>query len=156
MTLPKSKAELVASGTYRPSRHADRVDDQFPQDAPTVPADLSEDEAALFDKIVSTFPEGVLSPTDSLVLTMAVRWYCAWRKLDTILADDPTNYKTATLAAMASKQALSAFAKLGLNPIDRRKLSTPPPKEDEDDPFTLWLKAKNEADAEWKAGRIHE
>lgn len=143
MTLPKSKAELLASGTYRPSRHSDRVDDQFPTEAPTPPADLSEAEAALFNTIVGTFPDGVLTSTDSLVLTMAVRWFCAWRSLDTILAANPTDYKTATLAAMASKQALSAFAKLGLSPVDRRKLPPAPPKEDAGgNPFTEWLKAK--------------
>ena len=146
MTQPKSKADLIASGTFRPSRHSDRVDDQFPREAPTAPEDLSEAEAAMFCEIVATFPEGVLTPTDSLVLTMAVRWYSAWRSLDTILAANPTDYKTTTLAAMASKQALSAFAKLGLSPVDRRKLATPPPPEDEDDPFTQWLKAKNGED----------
>ncbi len=144
MSLPKSTQSLRAAGTYRADRHSGRVDDRFPEGSPVAPADLAAHERELFEQIVETFPKGTLTSTDWPVLTMCVRWFSEWRALDKILAEDPSNYKTATLAAMASKQALSAFTKLGLSPVDRRKLEVPPTEDDpENDPFAVWLKNKN-------------
>ncbi len=142
MPLPKTKSELLAAGTYRADRHADRVDDQFSKEPPTPPAELSRAEKKLFRQIVASYPVGTLTPSDSIILTLAVRWYLEWQALDAILRDDPSDYKTATLAAMASKQLLAALSKLGLNPVDRRRLAVPAAAEIDDDPFTEWLKAK--------------
>lgn len=142
MTQAKSHRELIASGTYRPGRHASRVDDQFPSDAPAPPDDLIGDDLELWQQVVGTFPRGTLAATDWPLLLMFVRWFRAWRELDRRLGENPTDYKVATMCGMASKQAMAAAAKLGMSPVDRRKLTAAIAEDKEADELLAFLAAR--------------
>jgi len=144
MTQPKSTREHQLDGTYRPDRHGGRVDAEFPVETPQPPEHLTEAEQRLWWGITSNYPAGVLTGTDFLMLELLVRWLSRWRRYDELLQSNPSDYKLVQLAAMASKQIFAACSKLGLSPVDRRKLQAPTPPEEADE-LTELLRRRNES-----------
>ena len=61
-----------------------------------------------------------------------MRWLSVWRALDAKLAEQPDNYRVAVLATSASKQLMTAMAKLGIGPIDRTRLRATSTDESDD------------------------
>ena len=146
---PKPIGLLKAQGTYNATRHADREHTANSEANIEQPAWLSDDARGFWQRNVPKLEAmGILDGIDEATVTaLAVAWG-NWRK-------EQADYDAGNGHIYKVSCAWNAFdkigSKFGLNPVDRTKLTIEKPS-DELDPFEQWLKAKNEADAEWKAG----
>ena len=125
MSRAKSKAEHKRDGTYQPCRHGDKnyVATGSPQEPPWIAVDPVASK--LWGLIVEHLPDKGLGAVDALILAGTVRWFLVWQELDKKLVDDPGEYKTLQMAAMAFKQFVVGASKLGLSPSDRARLRLP-------------------------------
>jgi phage terminase small subunit len=110
-------------GTYRPDRHANRIDETAVAGTPQKPDWLDADAAWLWDLVCNGYQRGILKEVDTAALAGACRWWAEWRKWDRELAAGAENrYKTTVGASMAWTQFSKIAGRLGLSPSDRTKL----------------------------------
>ena len=146
----KPIAVLKSQGTYNSTRHAEREHTAVSGMSIEQPSWLSGDALEFWQRNVPKLEAmGVLDGIDEATVTaLAVAW-SNWRK-------EQDDYDAGNGHIFKVSCAWNAFdkigSKFGLNPVDRTKLAIHNPSDEHElDPFEQWLKAKNEADAEWKA-----
>lgn len=141
----KSLRQHKHDRTYRPDRHALRVeDDAYEGDIPDPPDDLSQDELAVWSLVVETSPEGMLRRIDESKLIGCCQWYGEYckvmRALRPMEATDTEYYRLIQMAAISWKHFAASSSQFGMSPLDRNRLKMPPAEKKEDDPLdTLGL-----------------
>lgn len=120
----KSNSEHRRDGTFKPSRHARRV--ELTSDGPPkIPSGLSADGRRLWRLVLDRLPKEAIDKLDGPTLEGACRWYS--EMLDSLKrlreeTDPSKRYAATILAATCSRQFAAFAAKLGMSPVDRLKL----------------------------------
>lgn len=132
----KPIAILKTQGTFNATRHADREHEPTSGTALTCPDWLAGNARDFWDDIVPKLEAmNILDGIDTATLTaLAVAWSNWRREQAEYDAGSGHIYRLSCAWGMFDKIA----SKFGLNPVDRTKLATATPP-DEDDPFTQWL-----------------
>lgn len=121
---PKTTAEHLAAGTYKPCRHGKRMDTKESESTrPTKPRGLPKEAAKLWDAVVDyLLGRGVVDSIDATELEMMCRLWNLTRAALAIAEKDPTN-KNARVAATAYATRFEAVAsRFGMTPVDRARL----------------------------------
>ena len=120
---PKSTAQHKLEGTYRPTRHAARLDEATVPGIPSKPVGMDGQAGWLWGMVTDHLPPEAMSQLDTAALVGVCRWWSLWREYDQQLDDGEGNaYKTLIMAVAAWKQFEKAAAKFGLSPVDRARL----------------------------------
>ena len=146
----KTTAELQASGTYKPHRHAGRVDNVPTPGTPTMPEGLTKEQESLWSEVVDLLPDGCVGSLDNAALCSMLEWYGLYRTAMRKLKRDSLNKE----ARYAAKDAFDRFWRVaqdfGLSPVARARLQVEPgepkPKREEpsgsDEPHAVLLKMR--------------
>lgn len=130
-TQPKSYAELAIAGTLRPSRHG--KEDTSPQieGKPEKPEWITGDAGTLWELITTSYGDaGPLTRLDSAILALACDMWAKYRAASAAAESGPTDkvLRSAVIAYASSFEKLAG--RLGLNPVDRRRLKAEASKTD--------------------------
>ncbi len=151
----KSEAELRLSNTYRPDRHGSptTTTPTAPPPgtpAPKPPAYLGKIAKQEWRRVApSLHVTGNLQAADFSILASYCSMYAHWRAAEddierngqtiivrsstrTGLTEKPAQNPAVRNAIQFQRSMLATAAKFGINPLDRSKVPTPPPAEEED------------------------
>lgn len=120
---PKSTAELKLHGGFRKDRHSDRENEPQVGGLPEKPKGLCADAAWFWDLVMSEYREsGPVRRLDTGALWAACDLWSKYRAASRLAENDPIekNIRIAVTAYYAAWER--AAAKLGLNPVDRRRV----------------------------------
>jgi len=123
----KTLDELRQLAVFRPGRHADRIDEPKFDGEPHKPEGLDPVASNFWDVVVpQLISRRVVTSIDSAALVALCRLWSLFDASATAAQANPTD-KAARFATTAYYAAWErAASKLGLNPIDRARLSVPP------------------------------
>jgi len=137
----KTAAQHKAEGTYKPSRHGNRVDLEVDTAAPVMPRGLEKAGKEMWKRICQTLPEKTVTKLDADSLRMYCETWQVYLKLYPIFRDDPLDSK----ARQSWQACVATLDKLGRQfgwtPQSRSALETPEP-EQEDDPLKLYMERR--------------
>lgn len=121
-------------GSFRPARHAKRLNEPQFDGEPVKPRGMDADAGKLWDRIVPQLVKrGVVKQIDTALLVMTCEVWALYRAAMKAAIADPVS-KDARCAVLGYASQFDKLAShCGLNPMDRAKLSVPPKSEDEDD-----------------------
>lgn len=131
----KPTKEHKAIGTYRPGRHAGRVDDDFKGEIGEPPEDLPETAKLFWRDFVASAPAGVLVAADRPALRQCAWWFARVKQVERQIQRKPSNLLLGNSLIGASKEYLKWLSKLGATPTDRAKVRKADPTPSHDDPF---------------------
>ena len=114
---PKSTAEHKRNGTFKATRHGNRVDSLMSTGKPRMPKGLSLDAQAAWKLIVKELPPEALNPADCFALELACNSFAMARQ-----AAKVGDWKTQKEASLDFRGWASRF---GLTPVDRAKIAAP-------------------------------
>lgn len=122
---PLALLELSGGLATNPGRYADRLNNPKPaEELGEAPDFLSEEEAAVWNKLKEIIPAGVLGNSDIFMVELAARYIVYSRKNWPL--------KPSEIAALTN-----IMGRLGLSPVDRTKIQVAPDKKDDAaDPWT--------------------
>lgn len=125
---PKPTAEHLRLGTFRPERHATRLDTMQTDDGPPIiKPDLPPTASEFWDTAAKSLGRA-LRPSDAALLESCARWWARLLDLQRRLeAGGDDERETQQMAAAASRQFAALLGRLGLSPTDRAKVSTVAP-----------------------------
>jgi phage terminase small subunit len=134
MVMPrKTAAELKLHGTYRDDRHGERNEPEMPG-IPEKPDNLAEHASWFWDRTVpGLVANGVVKEADSAALLAACR---LWHLFVVAMGEaelDPLDKNAACRAAQYHSAWDRAASKLGLTPVDRRRVAAEKPQRNDDD-----------------------
>ena len=126
--IPTQVLEL--SGAFKKNPQRKRTGEPVPSGPIGPPhSSLNADEIAAYNELVSLAPPNVLTNADGWSVELAARIMAAIRKGDNVRASEQ-----ATLVTL--------LGKLGMNPSDRSRLTTPPDEScNTDDPWASFAQA---------------
>lgn len=120
---PKSVHDLKVHGQFRSDRHGDRLNEPTVVGRPEMPDWLAEDAVWLWELVVNEYADsGPIARLDTAALAAACDLWSLYRKASEKAERQPLekDYRIAVTSYYAAWER--AAAKLGLNPVDRRRL----------------------------------
>ena len=137
-------AMLMATGGYRPDRHADRKGPAV-EGVPAKPRGLSKAAASLWDLIVPEMIEtGIVKSLDTASLTALCEMWGFYRQSVEVAKEDPIS-KDARIAVTSYFAAFERMAsRFGMTPDARERLTISDEQIAEIDPFQEWLDQRDE------------
>jgi P27 family predicted phage terminase small subunit len=137
----KATSKLIAEGTYKPHRHADRLDAKVTTGPPPCPASLDDHGRDLWRRICEVLPREVITRLD----TESLRIYCeTWQMycaVIPIMMADPIDKDTRITWSTLVDKLDKLGRQFGWTPQARAGI-TMPTKTDEEDPFETYLKQR--------------
>lgn len=120
----KPTSELKLHGAYRKDRHGDRVDQLLSPAVPARPDGLDSIAAEHWDRIVQHIGRtGALTAIDSEAIELAARYWSLWKRAVRRCEKRPMDRDFRIQAVAYGQEWGKAASKLGLNPVDRARLS---------------------------------
>ena len=140
----KSTEQHLLDGTYRPDRHAKRVDSRVAPASMPVPGDLGDHAAELWKRIVSSLPKEVLTNLDKDALRVYCETWEIYCKVQPLYQADPID-KELRITWTAVVDKLDKLGRqFGWTPQSRSALQMPSKGDEDEDPMTLFLKRRSE------------
>ena len=120
---PKSIAELKVHGTFRPSRHGHRELEPETDGEPQKPEGMNADAEWLWELTIRSYAaSGALKELDTAALESCCDLWGKYKAASRAADADPVD-KDSRIAVTAYYAAWEkAASKIGLNPIDRRRM----------------------------------
>lgn len=141
---PKSTEQHLIDGTYRPDRHAKRVDSKVAPASLPVPGDLGDEAAELWKRIVSSLPKEILTNLDKDSLRVYCETWQIYLKIQPLFNADPTDKELRITWASLVDKLDKLGRQFGWSPQTRASLQMPTKNDEDEDPMTLFLKRRQE------------
>lgn len=123
MSYRKTTAVLEAKGSFKKNPQLKRVDPKTSDEIGLPPAYFDEVESLVWQELIETSPEGVLTKSDRAILEIASALLSDYRK-------DRASFNTSRVNILQR-----ILASLGMTPIDRSRIVAPERDLDENNPW---------------------
>ena len=136
---PKATATLKAEGGYRATRHRDRVDVNIAPAKLAIPKHLGEAGRDLWQRVVGSLPEALLTSLDPDSLTQFCDMADAYAKIRPVFIADPID-KEIRISYMAVVSAMDRLGRqFGWTPQSRAGLQMGKKEDKEESAFGVLL-----------------
>lgn len=119
---------LIAKGSFKKNPQLKRVDPKTSDEIGPSPAYFNDVERRVWQELIETSPEGVLTQSDRTILEIASTLLSDYRK-------DRASFNTSRVNIIQR-----ALASLGMTPLDRSRIVAPQSEVDEDNPWGRLMK----------------
>lgn len=123
MSYRKTTAVLEAKGSFKKNPKLKRVDPKTSDEIGSPPAYFDNVERRVWQELIETSPDGVLTKSDRTILEIASTLLSDYRK-------DRASFNTSRVNILQR-----ALASLGMTPIDRGRIVAPQQDLDQDNPW---------------------